>query len=302
MQTANPAAAGIRKFLADPLLHFIVAGALLFGGFSWLRSDAPTAQAQEPVRIGEGEIRWARETFAAQWRRNPTPEEMTGLLATLINEELLAREARALGLDQQDTVVRRRLAQKLSFLIENTASVADPDEIQLRRYYEDHAEHYRSASRISFRHVFYSPERRPHAALDASRALAQLASASGDERLAGGDPLPLDESYSDLDLQGVSSLFGPDFAQAAFALPIGVWSGPVRSAYGTHLVRVSDRALGQRHRYEDIRDAILADWRRERERDVKERYLIQLRDKYGVVMDEIAQPGTDPAPGREAAP
>src|SRR3954462_8099174 len=123
------------KPLREPLLHFLIAGDLLFGGYEWLNRSAPTAQAEGSVRIGEGEVRWLRETFANQWQRGPTGEEMNDLLATLIEEELLAREARALGLDQNDTIVRRRLAQKLTFLVEDTSRIADPSDDELRRFY-----------------------------------------------------------------------------------------------------------------------------------------------------------------------
>ena len=277
------------KLLREPLLHFLLAGAILFGGYSWLNQGTPTSQEQDPVRIGEGEVRWVRETFAGQWRRDPTPDELKDLLATLVNEELLAREARALGLDQQDTVVRQRLAQKLSFLVEDTTRIANPDEDQLRAFHRDHADRYGTAPRLSFRHVFFSPERRPHAAADASAALTLLASASGNERLPEGDPLPLEGAFTSIDLQALSSLFGPDFARSVFALPVGSWSGPVWSAYGPHLVLVSDRAQGEPRRYEDMRNAVLEDWRKAKERETKDAYLDKLRDKYGVVVEDSAR-------------
>ena len=113
------------KLLREPLLHFLIAGVLLFGGYEWLNHHTPASQAEEAVRIGDGEIHWLRQTFTNQWRREPTPEEMNGLLATLVEEELLAREGRALGLDQNDTIVRRRLAQKLSFMVAETRRIAE---------------------------------------------------------------------------------------------------------------------------------------------------------------------------------
>src|SRR3954465_7028846 len=93
--------------------HFTFAGALMFGAYAWLDRNSEPSLSGEPIKIGEGEVRWLRETFAGQWRRNPNADEMQGLVATLTEEELLAREARALRLDKHDTVVRRRLAQKL---------------------------------------------------------------------------------------------------------------------------------------------------------------------------------------------
>ncbi|WFT81757.1 MULTISPECIES: peptidyl-prolyl cis-trans isomerase [unclassified Methylobacterium] len=306
MRPANPMAAGIRKLLSkllrEPLLHFLCAGAVLFGGYSWLNRSAPSSREPEPIRIGEGEVRWVRDTFSSQWRRDPTPDEMTDLLTTLLHEELLAREARALGLDRQDTVVRRRLAQKLSFLVEDTARIAEPGEDQLRRFYQDHAERYRTAPRLSFQQIFFSPERRPQAAAEASAARTLLSSASATETLPDGDPLALDSSFADIDLQALSSLFGPAFARAAFALPVGSWSGPVESAYGTHLVLVSSRAQGALRGYDEVRNLVSEDWHRAKERELKDAYLGRLRDKYGVVWDAGVPPPMVGPLGREAAP
>jgi len=115
-------------------VHFLPAGAVVFGGYAGLNPGARTEPMPDPIRIGAGEARWVREAFPSQGRREPTPDEMSGLLATLLDEELLAREARALGLDQHDTMVRRRQAQKLGFLVEDTARLAEPGDAQLRRF------------------------------------------------------------------------------------------------------------------------------------------------------------------------
>ncbi|MHB2208218.1 peptidyl-prolyl cis-trans isomerase [Methylobacterium sp. CM6257] len=293
-------ASQLAALVREPLVHFLFAGAVLFGGYSWLNRGAQSEP--EPIRIGEGEARWVRETFSSQWRRDPTPDEMRDLLTTLRDEELLAREARALGLDQHDTVVRRRLAQKLSFLVEDTARLAEPGEDQLRQFYTDHAERYRSAPRISFRHVFFSPERRPHATAEANAARALLSSAGSDARPTVGDPLALDDAFTDLDPQSLASLFGPDFARSVFALPVRSWSGPVRSAYGTHLVRISSRTQGEVRPFAEVRGAVTEAWYGARQRALKDEYLGALRAKYGVVWDVSARPVPADAPARPPGP
>jgi PPIC-type PPIASE domain len=274
------------KILREPLLHFALAGAILFTSYEWLNRGRPSPPPQEPVRIGEGEVRWLKETFANQWRRSPTAEEMEGLLATLVEEELLAREARTLGLDQHDTVVRRRLAQKLSFLVEDTSRIADPPEDELRRFHSAHARLYGTPPRASFSHVFFSPQRRPQVEADASAALIRVSVSGGPIE---GDPTLLDEKYLDVEPQAVASLFGADFARAVFAMPPGSWSGPVRSAYGLHLVHVTHVRPSDTRRFEDVREVVTNDWRREREKDTKATYLAKLRDKYGVATDPGAK-------------
>jgi hypothetical protein len=282
------------KLTREPLLHFLIAGSLLFGGYEWFNRGVPS-QTEGPVRIGDGEVRWLRETFANQWRRGPTGEEMNDLLARLVEEELLAREARTLGLDQNDTIVRRRLAQKLTFLVEDTSRIADPSEDELRRFYLDHAGQYRTEPRVSFTHVFFSAERRLYAEADARATLAMVSAAGGQrEKPPEGDPLLLEHAYADVDQQAVTSVFGADFARAIFALTPGPWSGPVKSAFGVHLVQVTRLRPAEPRRFEDVRNTVMDDWRRQLESDTKAAYLTKLRDKYGVVIEDSAKPLLSP--------
>lgn len=282
------------NLLREPLLHFTIAGSILFGGYEWLNRSGQASLRDEPITMGEGQVRWLQETFTSQWRRSPTTEEMKGLLATLTEEELLAREARALGLDQHDTVVRRRLAQKLSFLVEDTSRIADPSEGDLRRFHSEHADRYQTDAHISFRQVFYSPQRRSQVEADAAAALLRVAATGAPVE---GDPMLLDDMYEDVDPAVVTSLFGAEFARAVFAAPPGSWSGPVKSAYGLHLVQVTEHRPGGVRRFEDVRDLVMKDWRRERERETKAAYLLRLRDKYRVATEPGAEQllGTDGA-------
>ena len=130
---------------------------------SYNRRRETNLPATDPVHIGEGEIRWLKDTFANQWQRPPTDDELRGLVAGFLEEELLAREAKTLGLDQNDTIVRRRLAQKLAFLVNDTSRVAEPNDEELRQFYNKNADRFRVEARLSFTQVFFNPERRQHA-------------------------------------------------------------------------------------------------------------------------------------------
>jgi hypothetical protein len=289
------------KLLKEPLFHFLIVGTLLFAGYALLNRSTPTSQAEGAVRIGEGEIYWLRQTFTSQWQREPTPEEMNGLLATLVEEELLAREGRALGLDQNDTIVRRRLAQKVGFMVTDTTRVAEPREGELRNFYAAHAEHYRTAAKISFSHIYFSREHRRDAEADATEAL-RLVAGNVAERPAEGDRLLLDDSYTDLDLQAVEGLFGPDFAHAIFALPPGSWRGPVKSAFGVHLVNVRAVRPSSLKPFEEVREMVVLEWRHERDIATRTDYLAKLRAKYGVVIDDSARKVLVGAPIKQATP
>lgn len=273
------------------MLHFTIAGAILFGSYHLLNRGEPEVAGIEPVHIGEGEVRWLRETFANQWQREPTGEELKGLVASLLEEELLAREARAVGLDQNDTIVRRRLAQKLTFLIEDTAYIVEPTEEELRRFYAANGERFQTEARVSFMQIYFSPARRPSAETDARTALLSIAAA--DKRIDAalmGDPLLLDADFQDMDRQALSNMFGAEFAEAVFALEPGSWGGPVESGFGAHLVRVTRLRTAELRPFDEVRDKVLEALRQQRQRETQSSYLSALREKYGVVIDDSVKP------------
>jgi hypothetical protein len=271
--------------IKEPLLHFLLAGAALFGAYAWVnRAESPEAGTAQQVHISAGDVQWLAETWTAQWRRPPAQEELRGLVADYLNELLLAREARALGLEDNDVIVRRRLAQKLTFLIEDTTRRGEPSERELQQHYLANASRFHSDARISFVQIYFSPQRRADARSDATDAL-KLLLAEGEPPGAAeqGDPLLLESEFRDETEQSVSNAFGPGFARAVFAFSTGTWSGPIESGYGVHLVRISARQDARLLSLSDVRDRVVSDWKREQEQSAKQRYLDELRKKYDIV-------------------
>ena len=180
--------------------------------------------------------------FERTWRRPPTQAELDGLIADHVKEEILYREALALGLETDDIVIRRRLRQKMEFISEDVAPPAEPTEAELQAFLDEHAERFRSPSRLSFAQVYLSPDRRGEDAWsDAERLLVTLDAGKSDP--AGmGDPFLLEQDYRDLATPDVERLFGQAFAARVAEFPVGRWSGPVESGYGLHLVLVRERA------------------------------------------------------------
>jgi PPIC-type PPIASE domain len=274
------------KLLRDPLLHFVVAGVILFAGYELMNRGELNPSTINPVHIGEGEIRWLKDTFANQWQRPPTEDELRGLVTGFLEEELFAREAKALGLDQNDTIVRRRLAQKLTFLVDDTSRIVEPADEELRRFYDVNAERFRVGAQVSFTQLFFNPEKRQHAESDARAALVSISATGSDGTAAMGDSIMLENEFHDVDEQTVSNVFGSDFARAIFLLKPGSWAGPVKSGYGVHLVRVTDLRPATVRQFEGVRPKILEEWRHQQETEVKAVYLSKLREKYGVVIDD----------------
>ena len=286
--------------LREPLLHFAVVGAILFGGYSWLSDKDVEATAVPPVRIGEGDLRWLKQTWSSQWLREPTVDELKGLVDDLLNEKVMAREAQEMGLEKDDTIIRRRLAQKLKFLVEDTAQLAEPTEVELRQFYAANPAHFETPGRLSFRQVYFNPEHRKDAAADAIAALGALSANVEDDSIEG-DRLLFGDSFADTDEQAMSGMFGADFAREVVALEPGGWRGPVKSGYGFHLVLVTQRTATAPKPFEAVKDAILAEWRSAKQTELSREYLVELRNKYGVEFDDSAKAALGSAPATNVA-
>jgi parvulin-like peptidyl-prolyl isomerase len=270
----------MKKVLTEPLLHFLVIGAALFGLNAWLNRGAPGETEPREVHISEGDVQWLKETWARQWQREPTREEFRELLTGFLREELLAREALEMGLDENDTVVRRRLAQKVEFLVKDTARLVEPSEDELRRFYDANRERYQDVERISFTQLLFKTEAGAREGLGALPARG--ASGIGDATL-------LAREHDQVDALAVTSQFGQEFTERVFALDVGAWRGPIASTYGFHLVKINERQAAQTVSFDEVRDVLLDEWQRERQTKLYEEYVAGLLEKYDVVIAESVE-------------
>src|SRR5687767_12697981 len=169
------------RLFKDPLIHFVVAGTALFAAYAWMNGSAGNSNGSraQQINISRGDVEWLAQNWTTQWRRSPMREELRGLVTDYVNEQLLAREARALGLEDNDVIVRRRLAQKLTFLIEDTLRRTEPAEAELQQFYAAHSQRFQSDARISFEHIYFNPDRRA----DARRGVATRAGSIGERTI-----------------------------------------------------------------------------------------------------------------------
>jgi peptidyl-prolyl cis-trans isomerase C len=278
------------KFLKEPLVHFLAAGCLLFITYSWLHRGSPPSQDSRRIEITAGTIGWLREGFARQWHRSPDEEELRGLVNDYVREEMLHREALALGLDRDDTIVRRRMAQKMEFLTQDIAAAAEPDDAALRDFFEQNAARYAKAARISFRHIYFSKERRgTQLDTDTREALAALAKGADEEKI--GDPFLRELDFAAAGEADITAALGREFAAQVLTLPSGEWRGPVASSYGVHLVHVSERFEPQPVAFETVREAVARDLADERRRTANRDFVERLKERYQIIVDEAAITG-----------
>ena len=275
------------KILREPLLHFLLLGAAIFGAHR-LRSNAHATQPGNIV-VTDGRIEALVAAFTRTWQRPPTASEREGLIRDYIREEVYVREAIALGLDQDDIVIRRRLRQKLEFVSEALTAQAEPTDGQLRAYLTAHPDAFRVEPRYTFRQVFLNPHRHgERLSRDAVRLLARLRQAGADPD-AAGDASLLDHSFEALPASLVADQFGDQFTAELGELPIGQWRGPVPSTYGAHLVLVDDRTDARVPVLEEVRDAVRRDWANAQRAEASEKYYQALLRRYTVTV-EPAQP------------
>ena len=280
----------MRHWLKEPLVHFLIVGGLIFAGYTWL--DLAPAHEPRMVRVTSAEVSWLKETWTRQWQRPPDDQELRGLVTDYLKEKLLAHEARELGLDENDTVVRRRLAQKMEFLVQDTASLAEPVEDELRQVYASHRDNYTTPVHISFHQIYFKSES------DASQGLKELqTSGTGDV----GDPIMLEREYIRTDEQTVTSLFGPKFAERVFTLEPGPWQGPIESGYGFHLVRIGERVPPELRPFEEVRSQVVSEWHRSQQAKIQAQFFSELLKKYDIIVDESVKPLMGPPGTMEMA-
>lgn len=272
----------MRALLREPLVHFVLAAALVFAGHAaW---TAHAAARDGTITVTEEDMERMAALYASESGALPSPEDMAAMVTDQVRDEALAREARRLGLDVGDTIIERRLAQKMSFMVSDLADTPAPDEATLRKWYEDHPESYTLAPSITFEHIFLTPERtRNTPGTDSQSLLKSLNGPTPPDWRTLGDPFMLQRAYGDLPIRETIRLFGADFTRAIFSLKVGPeWQGPVSSAFGQHLVHVVAREDGRLPPFEDVRAKVESDWHDEALRTANDQAIADIIKRYKV--------------------
>ena len=259
------------KWFKDPLILFFIGGVFLFAIAELADSDEISYQ----IDIRESDLTRLNDQWAMQMRRPATEQELGNLTEQLIKEEIYYREAMRLGLDQNDTIVRRRMVQKLTFLTEDIATTDIPDEQALKDYYGKNIEEYRQPKRYSFQHRYFSSDRREDAQEDAETSLFNNKDL--------GDPFMLQKAYNKRSEREIADLFGREFAQSIANLePSDQWQGPLKSAYGFHTLLLETTQESYIKDYETVKERVLIDFQQKTRRVANEQYFLDLRNKYSV--------------------
>jgi len=252
-RTMQGPAHGLKRLSREPLLQFLALGLVIFAVAQWRDAE----RERRRIDVGPAVIQKLAATYQAQFGGPPDPAKLRALRDAYVRQEIYYREGVALGLDQGDEIVRRRVAQKYAFLSEDVGARASPSEAALQTYFQAHAQRYVEPARTAFRQVYFSDDggsapARAAAALPTLRAGAPVR----------GDDFPGPQSTGLMAPDEIERLFGAsEFSRTVATLPVGVWSGPYRSGYGWHLVRVDAREPARTPDFAQAREAVLDDYR-----------------------------------------
>lgn len=279
------------RWFDEPLLHFVLLGAACFALYAWAGPAVDRALSSRHIALGVDELLQLEASFEAQWRRPPTEAELAQLVESRVQEEILYREALALGLDDDDTIVRRRMAQKMQFLAEDVGAAREPSADELHAWFARHERDLAVPARLTFRQRYFSPDRR------GGRARDDAAAALGGDVESAGDPSMLPQYFADRTVEQLAKDFGPRFAEAVGALAPGAWRGPIESGFGWHLVFVDSVVAGRVPAFEEVEAEVRSAWLAEQKATAWSTAYAAMRAKYTVL---LPVPAAD-APSRLAA-
>jgi hydrogenase/urease accessory protein HupE len=275
--------------LREPLVHFLLGGALIFAVYDLLSPPAGRAVQADRIVLSEDDLRQLAVQWIAQGRPPPNRDEMRALVQERVSEEILSREAVALGLDKGDEIIKRRLAQKMNFLAEDIAALQDPGDAELRSWFAQNSGRFAVPPRASFHHLYFSADRGQGAFDAAAAALTRIAGKPADTSpaAAGADPFMFQDYYAERTPEQVAKEFGPDFAKAAFGLTPGVWQGPIQSGYGWHLVFVDAIEPSRVPAFEEVEPDVKSAWLDQRQSEMKRAAFAVMRERYTVVVPSL---------------
>ncbi len=290
----------LHRFLREPLLHFLLLGMALFGISRFVKPAADRTAPSRQIVLTLDDLRQLQIGFAAQWQRPPTQPEMLALIESRIREEILYREALAMGLDKDDTIVKRRMAQKMEFLAEDVSSSHEPTTDELKAWFAKNTAMFAQPARVTFRHIYFSPDKRGKSAWsDAKAALGKLGGkpASWTGAAALGDPFMFQDYLADRTSDQIAKDFGPPFARALFAQKPGAWTGPIESGYGWHLVFLDTLTPERVSSFEEVEPDVKTAWLATRKAEAWDKAYKDMRAKYELV---LPAPPPEPNAGKPA--
>lgn len=275
----------LKQLIKEPLIHFLFIGAVLFVLFG-IVGESDTAPDNR-IEVTQADVDRLVATWQRRWNRLPTPSELNNLVESYVREEILYREAVAMGLEKDDSVVRRRMAQKVEFLFKDISTPPEPTDADLQAYLEKNQDKFTSPARYNFSHIYLSIDKRGENAMKDARELLNKLQNNSNQKdpTQFSDLFMFDYHFADITDFEVTRIFGEQFTKQLAELQTGEWQGPVDSGYGIHLVKVKQRIDPIVPSLIEIRDRVQIEYIAELQREANQKFYQSLRERYEVVVE-----------------
>jgi peptidyl-prolyl cis-trans isomerase C len=274
----------IKHWVREPLVHFLIIGLALFAIYRVI-TPAGAKPTSNRIELTQNDLSQLESSWRAQWQRPPSPDEMRSLINEKVKQEILYREGLALGLDQGDEIIKRRMAQKMEFLAEDVSNLREPSTEELKAWFDKNSVRFALPGGVTFHHLYFSPDKRGSQARDdASRAMTNLAGSKA-ETPGLGDRFMFQNYYADNSPEQVAKIFGTKFSESISKLRVGVWQGPVESGLGWHLVWIDAITSGGVPVFGEVDPAQLkSEWSTDQRADSKRQLFEAIKQRYEVVL------------------
>jgi len=284
--------ARLRALAREPLVHFLLIGAGIYGLYGILSGGVDYGD-ERTITVSVGDLQALSDRWSQVWNRPPTESELAGVINQHVRGQILYREGLAMGLDVGDVVIERRLAQKLERLAKELVMPPEPSIEELQAWYAEHPDHFKRPDLYSLVQIYFSPDERGDAAADDARKVLDTIRALGPAPLDPrdyGDRLMLRPAYQNVSQPEIAKLLGPGFAGVVTLLETGIWSGPIESGYGVHLVRLDEVILRPRPTFDSVRAKIREAWIAEQIDELSERFISERMARYKIIIEDGEAP------------
>ncbi len=277
-----------RNLISNPFFHFLILATVIYVIYGFFGIKQHSNQ-ENTVIVSSSTIKWLEDSWTKKWNRPPTEKEREGLINQYIHETILYREALKMGLDKDDVIIRRRLAQKLEFITNDLIQVPEPSEDEIIVFFKENRNKYKRPDLITFTHIYFDPDKRGDATFtDAEESMKILNKQGNPTENSGnyGDNFFLQRYYPKRSKAEISKYFGPEFAESVFDLEHGRWKGPVLSGYGTHLVYVYSKTEAPEPELDKLKELVLSDWEEEKRSEINNKFYENLKASYNIIIED----------------
>ena len=276
----------MKRLFREPLLQFLLLGSLIFAVDAWLNGgDGPADDYR--IHVTAQHIDALKAAFKSEKQRMPNDAELQLRLQQWLDEQILYQQAKALGLDQRDVIVRRQMVQKMRFLLADATPIPEPGLEDLQAFLDEHAERYGHSPSLSFEQVFLSRGKRGDAMGQAVRDVLSHLQNHPDDFQGQGDAFAAGQVITALDEATLRNEFGRDFYQRIVGLEDGQWQGPIASNLGLHMLRITQRSAFQPAQLSEVRERLENDWRVEQREQVNAEAMRQLREQFQIEYEAV---------------